>query len=648
MKKRMNKIISLITKNKRKVVLLTIIFLIVFTSAFIYINLTNPTKINSMIASVVNKGAPANKAFDDDVFYKVVVDAYNKKNNTSLPYTTSLTDEQLKTITSIYYSGYNREDAEKIKSAKGIEKLTSLTSLDLKFNNLSSIDLSENISLTNLNLRYNDLNSIDLSHNTALTDLVLDGNGISSIDLSKNTSLTSLFFEDNSLNSIDVSANTSLTSLDLSKNNLNSIDVSKNTSLTSLELGYNHLSSIDLSKNTALTSLDLPSTKLSSIDLSKNTALTSLDLSHNNLNSIDLSKNTALTILYCNENKLSSIDLSQNTSLTNLILRDNPLVFEKQRLLKGKTISGNLLSNIKLPEGSDKFYITYEIEDDTVASFSDNKVTGLKIGNTNLVATLNGIREDSSSSTSGNIKLNGSILVYDLTSTKYNINHDKKYIYIGADSINSVLNNIKLENISGKIEDNNLVLYDGDVKVDEYRLVGISSSTYDLSKDYIYIGINTFDKSKITCTNCTLEESGNTLNIKYGSTILKSYKLVSISSNKYDLSKDNIRLNKDEVFDINSISVINGTKEYSNNKLYIKYNSDILKTYNITYRLKGDVNGDGKITNADVSKLFAYYKGKTKLTEEDLSVSDLNGDGKITNADVSKLFAYYKGKIKEL
>ena len=224
MKKRMNKIISLITKNKRKVVLLTIIFLMIFTSAFIYINLTNPTKINSMIASVVNKGAPANKAFDDDVFYKAVVDAYNKENKTSLPYTTNLTDEQLSTITSISYSGYGKPSNEKIISSKGLEKLTALTYLKLGYNNISSIDVSNNTVLTFLYLSNNNLSSIDVSKNTALKSLNLDVNNISEIDLSKNTALTRLDLDYNNLSSIDVSNNTALTTLYLSNNNLSSID----------------------------------------------------------------------------------------------------------------------------------------------------------------------------------------------------------------------------------------------------------------------------------------------------------------------------------------------------------------------------------------------------------------------------------------
>ena len=51
-------------------------------------------------------------------------------------------------------------------------------------------------------------------------------------------------------------------------------------------------------------------------------------------------------------------------------------------------------------------------------------------------------------------------------------------------------------------------------------------------------------------------------------------------------------------------------------------------------RTKGDLNGDGQITNADVAALLAIV---TAQAEEELSVADLNGDGYITNADVAQL-----------
>ena len=60
--------------------------------------------------------------------------------------------------------------------------------------------------------------------------------------------------------------------------------------------------------------------------------------------------------------------------------------------------------------------------------------------------------------------------------------------------------------------------------------------------------------------------------------------------------------------------------------------------------LKGDANGDGALTNADVTRLMAAYSGKITLDALDAFAADANGDGKITNADITRLRAAYAGK----
>jgi hypothetical protein len=49
----------------------------------------------------------------------------------------------------------------------------------------------------------------------------------------------------------------------------------------------------------------------------------------------------------------------------------------------------------------------------------------------------------------------------------------------------------------------------------------------------------------------------------------------------------------------------------------------------------GDVNEDGRITNADVTRLKQSIAGwEVEISEE---LADANGDGRITNADVTRL-----------
>ena len=61
--------------------------------------------------------------------------------------------------------------------------------------------------------------------------------------------------------------------------------------------------------------------------------------------------------------------------------------------------------------------------------------------------------------------------------------------------------------------------------------------------------------------------------------------------------------------------------------------------------VKGDINGDGKVSVTDISQLAAHVKGVKALANE--TAADLNGDGKVSVTDVSQLAAHVKG-IKEL
>ena len=66
----------------------------------------------------------------------------------------------------------------------------------------------------------------------------------------------------------------------------------------------------------------------------------------------------------------------------------------------------------------------------------------------------------------------------------------------------------------------------------------------------------------------------------------------------------------------------------------------------IAVAVAGDVNGDGKVTNADITRLRAAYAGKIDLDALQEIVADANGSGSITNADITKLRAAYAGKTK--
>lgn len=64
----------------------------------------------------------------------------------------------------------------------------------------------------------------------------------------------------------------------------------------------------------------------------------------------------------------------------------------------------------------------------------------------------------------------------------------------------------------------------------------------------------------------------------------------------------------------------------------------------ITVATAGDVNGDGQLTNADITKLRSAYAGKIELEGVQAVIADVNGDDSVTNADITKIRAAFAGK----
>ena len=105
-------------------------------------------------------------------------------------------------------------------------------------------------------LTVNDKGITDLtgiSEFDALVNLNIRNNEITSLDVSNNTSLLFVWAEDNELETINVLGLSSLEKLGLDRNNLELIDVSGNTAIQLLTVSDNQLSGIDVSSNNALT-----------------------------------------------------------------------------------------------------------------------------------------------------------------------------------------------------------------------------------------------------------------------------------------------------------------------------------------------------------------------------------------------------------
>ena len=226
-----------------------------------------------------------------------------------------------------------------ISDLTGIASFTAVEWLQVRNNQLTSIDVSSNLSLVNLDLENNQLTSIDVTNNPSLYTLSIQQNQFTSIDLSQNFVLDQLICYHNQITTLDFSNNLAMRWIWCWNNNLTNLDVSMLPLLRGLRCGQQNLGTLDLSNNPDLFDLDCGGAGLSTLDLSIHSNLHKLNCHQNNLTSLDISNNpliqqlttgwqqigsldvsihTGLTRLHCYYNGLTSLDLSNNTDLSYL------------------------------------------------------------------------------------------------------------------------------------------------------------------------------------------------------------------------------------------------------------------------------------------------------------------------------------------
>lgn len=61
--------------------------------------------------------------------------------------------------------------------------------------------------------------------------------------------------------------------------------------------------------------------------------------------------------------------------------------------------------------------------------------------------------------------------------------------------------------------------------------------------------------------------------------------------------------------------------------------------------IKGDINGDGRINNEDLTLCQMYLLGHMSFTEEEFEAADTNGDGKISIVDLGNIQKHLLGRL---
>ena len=173
-----------------------------------------------------------------------------------------------------------------ITSLAGIQHFPALELLNAPYNNLTSLDTSNNPALTQLSVWGNRLTSLNVGNNRALEWLQVGNNQLTTLDVSNNTALTELYVRNNRLTTLNVSNNRALVELDVSTNRLTSLNVSNNPALYELDICANQLTTLDVSNNIALIRLCVLNNRLTSLNVSNNVRLQRLDIRMNNMTSV--------------------------------------------------------------------------------------------------------------------------------------------------------------------------------------------------------------------------------------------------------------------------------------------------------------------------------------------------------------------------
>ena len=180
---------------------------------------------------------------------------------------------------------YINDSTTPVASLKGIEKLTSLTDLTIKYGTFTEADLTVRPNLTKVSLfRCGNLTSVNVTGLSNLKELLIDDcynvdtiSGINNLP-----ALTDLAIENGKITSLDLTTSPNLTYVSVPGNGLTTLNVAGLSNLVTLRCGRNNLTELDLTGCTAIEELGCENNSWSStepLDLTKIPNVKDLDIS---------------------------------------------------------------------------------------------------------------------------------------------------------------------------------------------------------------------------------------------------------------------------------------------------------------------------------------------------------------------------------
>lgn len=380
-----------------------------------------------------------------------------------------------------------------------------------------------------------------------------------------------------------------------------------------------------------------------------------------------------------------NIELDKSLDSQNVTVNSNSIEIIANGM-EGSTISGNGIKNLNIGDNIFEILVISEDEtntkkyilnvyrqntdtsiknlyvNDNIVNVEENNTYNINVNalNFNIKTVLNDVNADyklykikgdyREEIDGNNIKIDdGSDNVFEIvvlaedgvTSENYTLN-------IHELSSDSYLQSLTIDNLGFNF-DKNILEYNLNTELDEINISAISSNENStisgIGKKILELGNNSFNIIVTAEDNSTRTYTLNVNKVK-----MEDNKIIfnglTVNEDKNYIYKIEVGTSIDTI--INSVSTNGKVSVIRDNDISITATGQKLKIdfddYSVEYIIivKGDVNGDGKVTLSDITTALKGYRKKIDFTDYMFTAIDFNDDGEFKLSDIVSHLKYYK------
>lgn len=380
-----------------------------------------------------------------------------------------------------------------------------------------------------------------------------------------------------------------------------------------------------------------------------------------------------------------NIELDKSLDSQNVTVNSNSIEIIANGM-EGSTISGNGIKNLNIGDNIFEILVISEDEtntkkyilnvyrqntdtsikdlyvNDNIVNVEENNTYNINVNalNFNIKTVLNDVNADyklykikgdyREEIDGNNIKIDdGSDNVFEIvvlaedgvTSENYTLN-------IHELSSDSYLQSLTINNLGFNF-DKNILEYNLNTELDEINISAISSNENStisgIGKKILELGNNSFNIIVTAEDNSTRTYTLNVNKVK-----MEDNKIIfnglTVNEDKNYIYKIEVGTSIDTI--INSVSTNGKVSIIRDNDISITATGQKLKIdfddYSVEYIIivKGDVNGDGKVTLSDITTALKGYRKKIDFTDYMFTAIDFNDDGEFKLSDIVSHLKYYK------